>query len=310
MIVPMYATTSAQVVTKLVEVREEGGVSALGRVLTLVIHCPPAEIEASVQSANSASMEHPCRIILVTAEDPEGPPAMDAQIRVGSDAGASEVVVLRVRGEPGEHLDAVVTPLLLPDTPVVVWWPAGRPDVPAESPLGRLAERRITDAQRSGERMAALHQLAEGYRPGDTDLAWTRLTPWRAELAAALSIPPRERVTSATVSGPAGPSTDLMAVWLGTRLGVPVRCTVSTTDYINSVALHRAGGGRLLLDKENQETGARLRITDQPDRVVALGRRSRAESLAEELRRLEPDVAYGNLVTQNLPVFLAKQAAA
>ncbi|MDR1799446.1 MAG: glucose-6-phosphate dehydrogenase assembly protein OpcA, partial [Bifidobacteriaceae bacterium] len=167
MIIPLYATTSGQVVTKLVEMREDGGVSALGRVLTLVIDCAPSEIEASLQSANAASMEHPCRIIVVSTEDPAGPAAMDAQIRVGSDAGASEVVVLRVHGEPTGHLDAVVTPLLLPDAPVVVWWPSRHPPVPAESPLGRLAERRITDAQRfGGERLAGLRALTEGYRPG------------------------------------------------------------------------------------------------------------------------------------------------
>ncbi|MDR1799983.1 MAG: glucose-6-phosphate dehydrogenase assembly protein OpcA, partial [Bifidobacteriaceae bacterium] len=130
--------------------------------------------------------------------------------------------------------------------------------------------------------------------------------PWRAELAAALAIPPFDRVTSVTVDGPAGPSTDLMAAWLGLRLGVPVRCTVSKTDFINSVALHRAGGGRLLLDKENRETGAVLHISGQPDRLVALGRRSRAESLAEELRRLEPDAAYGDLVTRHLPEYVAR----
>ena len=30
-------------------------------------------------------------------------------------------------GELIEHVDSVVTPLLVPDTPVVIWWPGSHP---------------------------------------------------------------------------------------------------------------------------------------------------------------------------------------
>ncbi|MDR2114536.1 MAG: glucose-6-phosphate dehydrogenase assembly protein OpcA [Bifidobacteriaceae bacterium] len=312
MIIPLYATSTAQVTNKLVELRQEGGVAALGRVLTLVVQCDAGGIETSIQAANLASMEHPCRVIVVTAEDLTGPASLDAQIRVGSDAGASEVIVLRLRGEPGAHLDAVVTPLLLPDAPVVVWWPTDRPAVPALDPLGQLASRRITDAS-AGEprtpslefRRQSLLQLSQSYRPGDTDLAWTRLTPWRAQLAAALEVPPREPVTSVLVSGPGYASSDLMAAWLADRLEAPVRREVTDSDFLTAVAFNLSGGRRILLDKELEEAQATLRVSGQVDRVVALSRRSRAEALAEELRRLEPDDAYGQLVQQAVPKYLA-----
>ena len=48
--------------------------------------------------------------------------------------------------------------------------------------------------------LAALKARAEDYSPGDTDLSWTRLTPWRALLAAALDQYPAE-VTSALGRG-------------------------------------------------------------------------------------------------------------
>ena len=77
-------------------------------------------------------------------------------------------------------------------------WPGGRPrrpDDPAEDPIGALAQRRITDAGRG--RATRARRCSAGpatYAPGDTDLAWTRITPWRRLLAAALDQPPYEPV--------------------------------------------------------------------------------------------------------------------
>ena len=94
-------TTVSKVSKALVQLREEGGVVALGRVLTLIIQTKFSGIEDAVKAANKSSREHPCRII-VLAEDDSSKKAvskLDAQIRVGGDAGASEVIVLRAHGE-------------------------------------------------------------------------------------------------------------------------------------------------------------------------------------------------------------------
>jgi len=69
------------------------------------------------------------------------------------------------------------------------------PDAVCDTPLGRLAQRRITDAGSADDPQEALRRIAAGYRPGDTDFAWTRLTLWRAQLAAALDQPPYEPIT-------------------------------------------------------------------------------------------------------------------
>ena len=302
MIIPLYATSVNQVATRLVELRAQSGVAALARHQTLLIECPAADTENSIQIARAATMGHPGRVVVVTAQAPDAHPALDAQIRVGSDAGSGEVIVLRLVGHAAGHLDAVVSPLLLPDTPVVVWWPSQRPEVPATSALGALASKRITDAREAADVAAALEQLSAGYTTGDTDLCWARLSPWRAMLAAALkgtTLP--GPVTSAMVSGPVGVAAELMATWIGFVLRVPVRREVDFSGALSAVELNFSGGGRLLLDKEHTQAGVMLRLTGHPDRHLVLSRRSTPDCLAEELRCLGSDQVYGQLVTEALP---------
>ena len=130
--------------------------------------------------------------------------------------------MLRLSGELVDHGASVMLPLLLPDAPVVAWWPVAEPAVPAEDPIGALAQRRITDAASSGRPHATLLEREKSYQPGDTDLAWTRLTLWRGLLASTLDQPPYETITSAVVAGASdSPSTDLLAGWLAMRLKCP-----------------------------------------------------------------------------------------
>ena len=294
------SSTVSAVNKKLVELRESGGVLALGRVLTLVIVTDDgASIEQAIEAANSASREHPCRVIVLARGQRRAAARLDAQIRVGGDAGASEVVVLRGYGqlaadEPGAGM---VMPLLLPDAPVVAWWPGEAPNAPATDAIGRLAQRRVTDALSAKNPTKAFEQRRTNYVAGDTDLTWTRLTSWRALLAAALDFPPHDAVTSATVKGEAvSPSTDLMAGWLISRLGVKVkRAKADGGAGVVSVRLERRSGPVEILRPDGRT--ATLRQPGQPDRMIALARRSVSECLAEELRRLDPDDVYGEALT-------------
>ncbi len=97
MIVDLPNTTTSRISKALVKIREEGGAVALGRVLTLVIATRLGEEEEAIAAANAASREHPMRIIVVSTEAPEfrerDEARLDAEIRVGGDAGASEVIV-------------------------------------------------------------------------------------------------------------------------------------------------------------------------------------------------------------------------
>ncbi|WP_292832805.1 glucose-6-phosphate dehydrogenase assembly protein OpcA [Microbacterium sp.] len=300
MIVDLPDTTVSHIARSLVNVREEGGAVALGRVLTLVIVTTNGLPEEAIEAANDASREHPMRVI-VLATDVEGPAKLDAQIRVGGDAGASEVIVLRAAGAAASSEQGLVTGLLLPDAPVVAWWPNHPPTQPAQSPIGQIAQRRITDASTKPFSADRLSTLRPSYQPGDTDLAWTRLTHWREQLAAVLDQPPYEAITAIEVVGAGtSPSTGLLAAWLRLKLDAPVTWRYSPpnewTHGIQFVRLVRAGGDVVL--RRNNDIDATLTQPGQPSHDIVLPRRSLRECLAEELRRLDPDVLYGRVITE------------
>jgi glucose-6-phosphate dehydrogenase assembly protein OpcA len=292
-IIDLPSTTTSQVNQKLVELRERGGAVALGRVLTLVIAAEDDEkLEEAIDAANEASREHPSRVIVVAKGARTAAPRIDGQIRIGGDAGASEVIVLRLYGPLAAQGQSAVVPLLLPDAPIVTWWPSTGPKAPAQDPLGELAQRRITDSAAERNPVRALTTRGKAYSAGDTDLAWTRLTNWRAQLVSALDLPPYEEVTSATVTGEAdSPSTELLAAWLAAYLKVPVkRIKTSGAQGIVSVVLDRRSGP-VELDRPDGKIGT-LTQPDQPSRRIALHRRDNKDCLIEELRRLDPDEVY------------------
>ncbi|MBV9142527.1 MAG: glucose-6-phosphate dehydrogenase assembly protein OpcA [Pseudonocardiales bacterium] len=293
MIVDLPSTTTAAVNHALIDMRERGGAVAVGRVLNLVIVTDDsAQVEQSIEAANEASKEHPCRVLVVARGPKRAGTRLDAQIRVGGDAGASEVFVLRLYGALADHGDSVVIPLLLPDSPVVAWWPGAAPANPAHDHIGQLAQRRITDAAAASHPIKALEHRRTSYADGDTDLAWSRLTPWRALLAAALDLPPYEAVEAATVTGAAdNPSADLLAGWLRSRLHVPVRLRPSPPGGGILSAILERPSGPVELVRPAGKVGT-LRQPGQPESRVPLRRRPVRECLAEELRRLESDEIY------------------
>ena len=302
MIVDLPSTTTADIAKRLIRLRADIGSMALTRVLTLIVVVDESEADAAIDTANDASRQHPSRIIVVVTGNRRGAARLDGQIRVGGDAGASEVVVLRLYGPLASHGRAVVTPLLLADSPIVAWWPGNGPKDPAHDPIGAMAQRRVTDAARStGAPRTVLKRLADSYAPGDGDLAWSRVTLWRAVLAAALDQPPFEAVTAATVVAAAdSPSGELLAGWLAARLRCPVTLARSRNRTgIISVRLERPSGTVDLVRPQEGKT-ATLSQPGQPDRTIALAHRGDAECLADELRRLDPDEVYHEALTVGL----------
>ncbi|WP_310721362.1 glucose-6-phosphate dehydrogenase assembly protein OpcA [Streptomyces lydicus] len=288
-------TTSSKINKALVEGRRAVGTPTSGMVLTLVIVTDEENAYDALKAANEASREHPSRTLVVIKRVSRSPrdrakARLDAEVRVGTEAGTGETVLLRLYGEVIDHAQSVVLPLLLPDAPVVVWWAVNAPLNPAKDPLGALAQRRVTDAYAAEDPIRELLARAETYTPGDTDLAWARITPWRSMLAAALDQAPCS-VASAEVEGEEfNPSCELLGMWLGSRLNVPVTRKVSAGPGLTAARL-ASDGGSIVLDRP-EATLATLSMPNQPDRAVALKRRDTAELLAEELRRLDPDDIY------------------
>jgi len=289
MTIDLTETTTAAIHEALQQARRRMGGQASGMVLTLVIVTDEATQYDAVRAASEAAREHPCRVLVVITRRPAAPSRLDAEIRVG-EAGPGETLLLRMYGPLGEHADSVIAPLLLPDTPVVVWWPGAPPATPAGERIGVLAQRRITDAATADEPRQSLARLAAGYQPGDTDLSWTRATPWRSLLAAILD-QPHGAVTGGTVRAEAGnPSADLIAAWLAERLLIPVSSEVSAGPGITEV-IFTTSDGEIAITRPDGRV-AELRLPGEPERRVALHRRETPELLAEELRRLDPDEVY------------------
>ncbi|MEU6932067.1 glucose-6-phosphate dehydrogenase assembly protein OpcA [Streptomyces sp. 2RAF24] len=290
-------TTSSKINKALVLGRRAIGTPAVGMVLTLVIVTDEENAYDALKAANEASREHPSRTLVVIKRVSRSPrdrakARLDAEVRLGADASTGETVVLRLYGEVVDHAQSVVLPLLLPDAPVVVWWPVNSPTDPANDPLGALAQRRVTDTYAAEQPIQELTARADAYTPGDTDLSWTRITPWRSMLAAALDQVACE-VTSAEVEGEEfNPSVELLAMWLADRLKVPVRRATSAGPGLTSVRME-SSCGPIVLDRPDASL-ATLSIHGQPDRAVALKRRETSELIAEELRRLDPDDTYAS----------------
>lgn len=287
-------TNSAQIAAEFVRARTRAGSPAMGMVMTLIVVVDETDSADAMAAARAASREHPARVLGVILGSPRGRANIVAQVGIGQ-GWTGETALIRLRGAVVRHPESVVLPLLLPDSPVAVWWPTDHPPDPAQDPLGRLAQRRITDAALvSRGKIKALHGQCAAYAPGNTDLAWTRITPWRALLAAALDQVPASvasAVSSASVTAERiSPSADLLLAWLDDRLRVPVTRRTSAGPGITRVALETKTGPIVIARTDGRL--ATFSSPGQPDRPVALKRRELPELLAEELRRLDEDNIY------------------
>ena len=304
MIITLKNTTSAEVASRIVELRDERGSAALSRVLTLLICVPDMiDVDKAIEVSDAVSREHPCRVIvIVEPESSEGAALLNAQIRVGDAAGLSDIIILEPRGEAASNIDSLVMPLLQSDTPVVTYWPVTPPENPGAHPLGRLAIKRITDSRATECPMETLSALSRVYTPGDIDLAWAGVTLWRALLAAIAEDFDR-LPTSIRVAGNAThPSPFLVAAWLHHQLGVPVDRIVDREAHtITDITFFFDDDTTVSLSRSATSSVARLSRPGLEDRSVNLARRSVQDSLIEDLRRLDPDVYYGELLTTELP---------
>jgi glucose-6-phosphate dehydrogenase assembly protein OpcA len=292
----LWDTTGSDVVNALIAERRTSGAVASGLALSLVVVVDEKHVAIAEEAATIAAAAHPCRLLVVVRRKLEADDRLDAEISIGGRLGPTEAVVLRMFGRLTLHAESVVLPLLAPDAPIVTWWVGEPPDRIAYDPLGVLAGRRVTDSAAAADPMQALQVRSEDFAPGDTDLAWTRTTQWRSLLASALDAAPhgeRPAATAARIEAEAGnPSASLLAGWLRSRLKVDVELVTSKGPGITEVAVSLGDDGELGITRPDGRV-ATLTRTGQPDRQLPLARRGLGDLLAEELRRLEIDVVYG-----------------
>lgn len=318
MIIEMPNTRTREISQKIDELHEERGESATGRVLTLLISTTEDELEQALELANAASREHPCRVIAISprrgngARKPvEGAPKpaedadaaydnsnLDAQVRFGADAGAGEIIILRPRGGLINHPDTLVIPLLVPDAPVVAWWPTTPPSNPAKDLMGAMARSRITDALHSNNPEATIERLRRNWTPEDIDLSWTRLTVWRAMLASMLDQPPHLPITAVKVTGKADfLPLEMLCAWLRLKLGVPVETEfVPDAQAVTGVYLTREDG--VISLERPHEDQALISLPGQTPQEVSVPMRTIEDCLTEELRRIDPDEIYAEVINE------------
>ncbi|MDF7665857.1 glucose-6-phosphate dehydrogenase assembly protein OpcA [Bifidobacterium sp. ESL0745] len=319
MIIKMPDTQTNAIARKIEELHQERGEAGNDRVLTLIISTDESELENALKIANSAGREHPCRVIAIVPNtretacpvpkpgeekpeacidiDPgEDETDLDAQVRFGADAGAGEVIILRPRRGLCQHTDTLVMPLLVPDAPVVTWWPTNPPANPSKDLLGAMAGIRITDALRSDDPDKTFDTLRANWEPRDVDFSWTRVTIWRAMIATTLDQPPHLPIESVKVCGqPDYLPLKLLAAWLELKLNAPVELGyVTGTEAITGVYLKRSDGVISLERPDLRE--AVISQPGQAPQSVAMPLRTLEDCLSEELRRTDPDEVYADVI--------------
>jgi len=293
----LWDTTGTEVVKALAAERRSGGAVLSGLALTLVVVADETDVAQAETAATTAASRHPCRLLVVIRRQIDAPiPRLDAEVQIGGRLGPGEAVVMRMYGRLALHAESVVLPLLAPDAPVVTWWYGEPPDRIAHDPLGVFAERRVTDVFRTPDPVLALRQRAADYASGDTDLAWTRITAWRALLASAFDTIRATPVRALVRGVDSDPTCLLLAGWLSARLGlqVPVERAdgrPARANGIAEVAIDLDDGGTVRAGR-NGSRDVVLQRGGQPDNVVTVPDRELGDLLAEELRRLDADQPY------------------
>jgi len=232
-------TTVDEVLAALPDLRRKAAGREAGTrtaVMTVVLVSDGSEESvAACNSVRAIGAHHPCRS-LVVQPDTDSTPTVDASAclwRADPTSGEGhpvffEEVHMHVGGQAASHLASIVSPFVLGDLPVVIWFPGQVPD-PAD-PLLRLATAVVVDTRSAAEPGG----LAHGYRAllelanhgPVVDLSWVRLQPWR-ELLAGLFDPDHNRpfvegVRLAKVSGKPGPR-HILGGWLMAQLDLRAR---------------------------------------------------------------------------------------
>src|SRR3954447_8600515 len=266
----LWDTTGTEIVHALLSERRAAGALASGLALSLVVVVDEKHVREAELAATAAAAAHPCRLLIVVRRSLESDNRLDAEVQIGGRLGPTEAIVLRMYGRLALHAESVILPLLAPDAPVVTWWHGPPPDEIANDALGVLANRRITDSAQASDPLDALRRRAEDFAPGDTDLAWTRTTPWRSLLASAMDAVTTGGPTEATIGCEAGnPSAALLAGWLASRLDAVTSVEETGGPGITNAELTMGGDYRVAITRPDGRL-ATLKRGDEPDRQLPL----------------------------------------
>ena len=225
-------------------------IAARTSVMNLVVIARRPELaERGAATIQALTGRHPSRTIVVQSADPDGPSWIDARVeahcvlpREDAPETCAETIHLTAGGEAGRHLAAIVTPLIVHDLPVTVWWP-GEPPFTSRAAYDLLsgADRLVIDGSSwNGDGLERLREMAglrDTTRLAISDFALLRQSRWREAIASIFDDPDftpylrslrRIAVTYATHDETGAPgSTNIVkpiyhVAWLASRLGLSV----------------------------------------------------------------------------------------
>jgi len=180
----------------------ERRVAPRSSVMNLVVIAGRSEVGERIASiVEGLTGKHPSRTIVVSQADPDGPSWLDAQVqahcmlpRDGAAETCAELVYLTAGGEAGQHVAGCVSPLLIHDLPVTIWWP-GEPrlDSAQTGDLLEMADRVVVDGSSwSGDgltRLVGMSRLPRRFAVHVCDFAMLRQARWREAIASTFDRP-------------------------------------------------------------------------------------------------------------------------
>ncbi len=225
-------------------------ISARTNVMNLIVVARrPETAERGAATIQALTGLHPSRTIVVQPADPDGPSWIDARIEAHcvmpvADAPetCAETIHLIAGGDSGRHLVALVTPLIIHDLPVTVWWPGEPPfGTRAANDLFSACDRLVVDGSTWGgdglDRLGDMAACADTTGIAVSDFAMMRQSRWREAIASIFDDPDylpylrsvrRISVTYGTHDETGAPgSTNIVkpvyhVAWLASRLGMHV----------------------------------------------------------------------------------------
>ncbi len=173
-------------------------------VMTLVaITSSETEERRAQRACRLIASQHPAQLIVIRDQadrrgsEIEASISTDTQRPQSGSAMQCELVTLRVRGASGDHLAALVDPLLVSGVPTFLWWvgtpPFGKPEL---ADALRICDALVVDSARFDAPYRSFLGLAEQSTSrhdhmGVADFQWSRLRPWRETIAQFFTPEPR-----------------------------------------------------------------------------------------------------------------------